>query len=59
MKDFCYFPHDSNARNDPRVLKLRRIATMEGVGVYWCILEIFRESENYMLEIELLEDVLV
>lgn len=35
-----YFPHDSNARNDAKILKVRMKYGAEGYGVYfmriWC-----------------------
>lgn len=56
-KDAYYFSHDSNARNDPRMVKLRRIGGMELVGLYWCVVEMLRESQNYELDISSIEDV--
>ena len=49
MKDAYYFSHDSNARNDQRIIKLRRKYGAEGVGIYWMIVEILREQEEYKL----------
>ena len=51
-KDAYYFSHDSNARNDLKVVKLRRSSGLEGYGLYWCIIEMLRESERYELPIE-------
>lgn len=39
MKGTFYFPHDYNARNDPKIIKLMRIHGLVGVGAYWCIVE--------------------
>jgi len=52
MKDAYYFSHDSNARNDQRIIKLRREMGAEGYGIYWMIIEILREQENYSLGID-------
>ena len=49
MKDAYYFPHDSNARNDQRLMKVRMQYGMEGYGIYFGIIEILREQENYIL----------
>ena len=49
MKDAYYFSHDSNARNDQRRIKIRMKYGMEGYGVYFGIIEILREQENYAL----------
>ena len=49
MKDAFWFPHDSNARNDPKMSSLRRKAGVEGVGLYWCIIELMRETNGYVV----------
>lgn len=56
-KDSYYFSHDSNARNDVKLIKLRRVFAMEGIGIFWCICEMLRESENYSLPIEAIPDI--
>lgn len=43
-----YFSHDSNARNDSKVLKLRMAHGAAGYGVYFMILERLREESDYM-----------
>ena len=52
MKDAYYFSHDSNARNDQRIIKLRRKYGAEGIGIYWMIIEILREQEGYKLGLD-------
>lgn len=47
MKTF-YFPHDSNARNDEKILAVRMRHGAEGYGVYFMILEKLRESSEYL-----------
>ena len=49
-KDAYYFSHDSNARNDQRLMKVRMKYGMEGYGIYFGIIEILRETEDYTLE---------
>jgi hypothetical protein len=46
-KDAYYFPHDSNAHQDPKIISLRVKGGFEAVGIYWTIIEILRESSNY------------
>lgn len=46
-RESYYFRHDCNARRDPKMLALRLKHGWEGVGIYWAILEMLRESENY------------
>ena len=43
-----YFPHDSGARNDDKIIRLRMRHKATGYGVYFMILERLRESSDYM-----------
>jgi hypothetical protein len=47
-KEAYYFSHDSNARNDDKVISLRMKFGMEGYGVYFAILERMRDIEDYI-----------
>src|SRR5450759_4970111 len=49
MKDAYFFSHDSNARNDPKILACRSIYGWAGVGMYWAIIEFLREQPSYRL----------
>ncbi len=51
-KDAYFFPHDCNARHDPKILKMRTGYKLEGLGLYWAIIEMMREQEGYMLPID-------
>lgn len=42
-----YFSHDSNARNDAKMLNLRMRLGAAGYGVYFMLLERMRESDDY------------
>lgn len=42
-----YFSHDSNARNDDKILSLRMRHGWEGYGLYWALIERMREAANY------------
>lgn len=42
-----YFSHDSNARNDDKIIALRMKYGWEGYGIYWAIVEKLRDSSNY------------
>ena len=57
MKDAYYFPHDSNARNDQRLIKVRMKYGMEGYGIYFGIIEIMREQEDYIISESDIESV--
>lgn len=39
MKDTFYFPHDYNARCDPKLQDVLVTHGVAGLGVYWCIIE--------------------
>lgn len=41
-----YFNHDSNARNDIRIIKLRSKLGYEGYGLFWAVLELLFAEEN-------------
>ena len=54
MKDAYYFPHDSNARNDPKIAALRRKYGWVGYGMFWAIIEVLRDQTNYSYPIGVL-----
>ena len=41
-----YFNHDSTARNDYRIIKLRATLGYEGYGLFWALLELLFTEEN-------------
>ncbi len=45
-KQAYYFPHFLNARNDNKVLKLRRVLGIEGYGIFFMLLEVLREQND-------------
>ena len=48
QKKTNYFSHDSNSRNDAKILAVRIKYGVEGYGIYFMILERLREESNYM-----------
>jgi len=42
-----YFPHKAGARNDPKLVKVFLKFEWRGVGIYWALMEILRESSEY------------
>lgn len=56
-KESYYFSHDSNARNDVKIIKLRRQLGLEGYGLYWCLIEMLRDTPEYKLPIESIDDI--
>ena len=47
-KSTNYFSHDSNARNDEKLVRLRMKHGAAGYGVYFMVLERLREEREYM-----------
>lgn len=47
MKDAYYFSHDSNARNDQRLMAVRMKYGLKGYGIYFCLIEILRDADGY------------
>lgn len=47
-KDTFWFSHDYNSRSDRKMLKLRMRLGMEGVGIYWSIIEMLYEENGYI-----------
>jgi hypothetical protein len=39
-----YFSHDYNARNDRKMIRLRSKLKAEGIGIYWCLVEMLYEE---------------
>ncbi len=48
MKNTYYFPHDYHARHDPKVDKLFMTLGYEGIGIYWCLIEMLYEQGGYL-----------
>jgi len=48
-KHTSYFSHDSNSRNDEKILAVRMRHGAEGYGVYFMILERLREEDDYTI----------
>ena len=46
MKDTLYFPHDYNARRDPKLIRLTQKHGLSGIGAYWCIIELLYERDG-------------
>lgn len=46
-KDAFWFPHDSNARRDPKMMRLRMKHGQKGKAFYWDAIEFLREQPDY------------
>jgi hypothetical protein len=49
MKNSYYFPHDYHARHDPKLERLFLTMGYEGVGIYWCLIEMLYEQSGKIL----------
>jgi len=56
-KDAYYFPHFSNARNDSKLIKIRRVMGIEGYGLYFMLLEVLRDQTDFKMHINTIEDL--
>jgi general stress protein YciG len=56
-KDAYYFSHDANARNDIKILRLRRQLGVEGYGIYFMVVEVLREQIDHKLPISSIPDL--
>ena len=51
-KETFYFSHDSNALTDTKILNMRADYGMEGYGLFWAIVEMLRNEEEYKLDLD-------
>lgn len=54
MKDAYYFSHDSNAKDDPKIMMVIEEMGMEGYGIFWVLIEALRDQPGYIYPIKLL-----
>lgn len=50
MNDKRYFKHDTNARNDMKVIQIRKKYGLLGYGIYFCILEMLCCDKRHTLK---------
>jgi hypothetical protein len=56
-KDAFYFSHDSNAKDDPKIMMLIDDLGLEGYGIFWVIIELLRCQEDYKLHLGLMKSI--
>jgi len=44
MKDLPYITHDFGARNDPKLMDLQMDMAGQGLGIFWCLVEMLWEN---------------
>jgi DnaD/phage-associated family protein len=53
-KQAFYFPHDSNAKDDPKCVMLIEQLGLEGYGTYWVLIETLRDQPGYRYPVALI-----
>ena len=54
MKDAYYFPHDSNAKDDPKMMLVIDELGPAGYGMYWMLIEELRNQPGYKYPIRVI-----
>ena len=54
MKDAYYFPHDSNAKDDPKIINMIEQHGPEAYGIYWILIETLRDQPEYKAPLNIL-----
>jgi len=53
-KDAYYFSHDSNAKDDPKIMMVIEELGLEGYGIFWVLIEALRDQPGYIYPLRLL-----
>ncbi|MDF9829326.1 Lin1244/Lin1753 domain-containing protein [Parabacteroides sp. PF5-6] len=53
LKDAYYFPHDCNAKDDPKCVLLIEQLGLEGYGIFWVLVETLREQPDFKYPLKL------
>jgi hypothetical protein len=54
-KSVEYFPHDCNAKDDPKIMLMMAQMGLESYGIYWVLIEYLRDQPGYKSPICLLD----
>ena len=49
-----WFKHDTNAKDDHKVMLLMDQLGIEGYGIFWILIEVLREQDNYVYPLSML-----
>jgi hypothetical protein len=52
-----YFPHDSNAKDDPKIMIMMAQLGLEAYGIYWLLIEFLRDQPGYQAPLMLLDPI--
>jgi hypothetical protein len=50
-----YFPHDCNAKDDPKIMLMMAQLGLEAYGIYWILVEYLRDQRGYRAPMVLLD----
>ena len=53
-RDAFWFPHDSNAKDDPKISSVIDQLGLEGYGIYWIFVETLRDQPGYRYPLALI-----
>ena len=53
MSETAWFRHDSNAKDDTKIVQLIEQLGLEGYGIYWVLIETLREQKDFAYPIKL------
>ena len=53
-KDAYWFSHDSNAKDDPKVVMMIEQLGLESYGIFWVLVEILREQPGFRYPLQLI-----
>ncbi|MCF8227006.1 MAG: DUF4373 domain-containing protein [Bacteroidales bacterium] len=56
-KDAYWFKHDSNAKDDPKVMLLIDELGLEGYGIFWVLVELLRDQADYRYPLALIPSI--
>ncbi len=56
-KEAYFFYHDSNSRNDEKILSMRVKYGYEGYGLFWAIIEAMRDQTDYKLSTKKIKEL--
>ena len=58
-KDSFYFPHDSDATEDPKIMVMMAEWGLEAYGIYWIVIEHLRKQPGYKSRLPILKALAV
>lgn len=54
MKEAYWFKHDSNAKDDPKIIILIEELGLEGYGIFWLLIETLRDQPDFRAPVRII-----